>query len=873
MKKVISVVVLLTVLFLSSACQSETAQDFSAGPEVSEQIESALASVNPSFDFVQLSENESQTVRFTLATAEIPPQKVDVLFLFDVTGSMGEVLGEAKENGVQIMNSLAASYPDIAFGVASFADFDSYTEYENDYPWRLDLDINSNISGNANVINELSILNGGDSPESTLTALWNSTEIGWRSGSRRIIVLFSDAPVHDPEFYLAVGGSDFGLDPGPDAMLNTSDDLRMETTIQHLADNGISVFTVYASAEPNEILQYGFKFIADETGGKVFNLENASDLSRILEKDLRDSIETIGILTVDAISHDSENLKVTVSPERYTHVEGGESREFTVQITSAEKINRATESIVELVFLADENPVASANITVGLANSSSNSFWWWLVGIILLISVLANNREKILAILQTEKIYILVHHQDIRETRIKIHDGFLIGSDTDSDLVLTEVGVEAKHARLRISDGKWLIASPGGAENIVLDDRRIDAAVLKPGDDIQLGDAHLKFRVEKAPKESGIEEIRAKNYGHSSAEGITKFWNISRERFYELDFRQVKVYWECLSEWFMGLGNLRWFVLAGAVVITLILFWPNDRKVESPDISEALTDSTAPIPTNTSAPVLTPTPVPSVGSTIISEIDGMKMVYVPAGEFQMGSDSDIVFDQCDEIRNNCKRDWFEDEEPVTKVYLDAYWIDQTEVTNAMYEKCVAKGECDAPFVSSSAHRDDYYGNIEFSNYPVIAVSYYDANAYCLWAGRRLPTEAEWEKAARGGLEGKLYPWGNDAPVCEYGAENGAKFNDKANCENTDTEPVGSYAPNGYGIFDMAGNVDEWTSSLHYSYPYVANDGRENTSSAFVRVPRGGSWGSVDIHIRSAGRYGFRSDDPSNFIGFRCVLSP
>ena len=136
--------------------------------------------------------------------------------------------------------------------------------------------------------------------------------------------------------------------------------------------------------------------------------------------------------------------------------------------------------------------------------------------------------------------------------------------------------------------------------------------------------------------------------------------------------------------------------------------------------------------TNTPKPLATATPILGVGPIQVSSKDGMVQVYVPAGEFEMGGNK------------------HGDEKPIHTVYLDAFWIDQTEVTNAQYEKCVQDGQCAAPRHASSVTRDNYYGNSTYDDYPVIYVSWDDAVDFCSWAGRRLPTEAEWEKAARGG---------------------------------------------------------------------------------------------------------------------------
>ncbi|MCX6053963.1 MAG: SUMF1/EgtB/PvdO family nonheme iron enzyme [Chloroflexi bacterium] len=245
-------------------------------------------------------------------------------------------------------------------------------------------------------------------------------------------------------------------------------------------------------------------------------------------------------------------------------------------------------------------------------------------------------------------------------------------------------------------------------------------------------------------------------------------------------------------------------------------------------------------------PVVTSTFVPlpkselKTVSRMAVENDGMMLMLVPEGEFEMGSN-----------------DGNDDEKPVRAVWLDSFWIDQTEVTNAMYGKCVTEGTCKP---SEFADNNMFNG----SDQPVVGVDWNDATAYCKWAGRRLPTEAEWEKAARG-TDGRTYPWG-EGLAC-----------DKANyepCKNITTE-VGTYAigASPYGVLDMAGNVWEWTADW-YDPSYYNNSTKRNPAgpgSGEYRVLRGGSWdpdGGVRAAYRGAGNPDFGTRD----FGFRCAVS-
>lgn len=227
------------------------------------------------------------------------------------------------------------------------------------------------------------------------------------------------------------------------------------------------------------------------------------------------------------------------------------------------------------------------------------------------------------------------------------------------------------------------------------------------------------------------------------------------------------------------------------------------------------------------------------------------MRLVPAGEFKMGSDADSD-------SNN----------PEHAVYLDAYYVDVYEVTNAQYDICVMAGACKRPDFDRTDFRPSYFGNSQYDNYPVIYVNWYMAKTYCEWRGARLPTEAEWEKAARG-TDGRSYPWGQGIS-CDLANYDGDPASSSF-CAG-DTSEVGSHAnaTSPYGMYDMAGNVFEWVSSLYQPYPYDATDGREDPARGGSRVIRGGAWSEGPGDQRVFYRSWVGPELSETAIGFRCA---
>jgi formylglycine-generating enzyme required for sulfatase activity len=229
--------------------------------------------------------------------------------------------------------------------------------------------------------------------------------------------------------------------------------------------------------------------------------------------------------------------------------------------------------------------------------------------------------------------------------------------------------------------------------------------------------------------------------------------------------------------------------------------------------------------------------------------DNAPLVFVPAGEFTMGSTL------------------LPNEKPIHLVYVNDFWIDQYEVSNALYQKCVAAQACLPPIEGyTDRHPDGYFANPTYHDFPAATVNWSEADQYCRWAGKRLPTEAEWEKAARG-TDARAFPWGNTFDQ--------ARVNSAYNLELV-TVAVNRY-PDGvspYGAYNMSGNVWEWSADW-YDENYYATAPRDNPTGPLtgkLKALRGGGYGVFDAAMRTSLR---RDMDPSTrtpYIGFRCARS-
>ena len=284
------------------------------------------------------------------------------------------------------------------------------------------------------------------------------------------------------------------------------------------------------------------------------------------------------------------------------------------------------------------------------------------------------------------------------------------------------------------------------------------------------------------------------------------------------------------------------FVMTIALILGIASCTPAPTPVatQPPATTEPATEAPTVIPSPTIVPVSLAGP--ENGSTMVW-VDGSTLIYIPTTEFKMGNGG---FDA-----------------PEHNVTLDNYWIYQTKVTNRMYAQCVGVGSCTPPAQELGG---DVYSNPDYANHPVVGVTWDQAQAYCSWTQGRLPTEAEWENAARG-KESNLFPWGNDEPACDL-----LNF---AYCVGHTTD-VNAYADgtSSYGLLDMAGNVFEWIGDW-YSENYYGEASLANPvgpDSGEFRVVRGSSFETDPDQAETAIRHFLAPSQHRRDTGFRCVVT-
>ena len=297
------------------------------------------------------------------------------------------------------------------------------------------------------------------------------------------------------------------------------------------------------------------------------------------------------------------------------------------------------------------------------------------------------------------------------------------------------------------------------------------------------------------------------------------------------------------------------------------------------------TPTPPPTPLPTPTPTQEPTPaLPKLDDSQTRAIDGMVMVFVPEGQFRMGSSTDeLAYGTelcalCGDVVN-CDNVPFTREQPERTVTLDAFWIDQREVTNAQYFSCIDAGVCTAQACTEEPPIEPAHlweeGRFDGAQQPVVCVNWDQAQAYCAWVGGRLPSEAEWEFAARG-PDSLDYPWGERFEADQLNACDANCGLKRANANVDDgyafPAPVGSY-PDGaswVGALDMAGNVWEWVSDWYGNYLPGDEVNPPGPASGTSRVARGGGWDSTSYGARSAYRGWGAPQKASSVAGFRCV---
>ena len=269
--------------------------------------------------------------------------------------------------------------------------------------------------------------------------------------------------------------------------------------------------------------------------------------------------------------------------------------------------------------------------------------------------------------------------------------------------------------------------------------------------------------------------------------------------------------------------------------------------------------------------------------------DNAPMAFVAEGPFTRGiseAQARQAFELCESFTPEvCEEDWFDAEQPQRAIKLDAFWIDVFEVTNTQHDRCVREGAC-PPIDKANCQVWDieegdwrqltppevrtHYGD---PDKPVVCVDWNDADTYCRWAGKHLPSEAQWEKAARGN-DARTFPWGEQTPTCAMAHMSSVEAGGEG-CGTGATSPIGAHAPaaSPYGAQDMSGNALEWTLDFQSDDFYAKSPEKNpvNDTPAERRIIRGGAWNNEPAFLRTTTRGSFPPEFRTVYTGFRCAL--
>lgn len=307
--------------------------------------------VSPSHIEVTLRPGECIQENLTVEIGDAPLPKLDVLLVVDVTGSMDEIIDNVTESMAEITTNIKALVPDVAFGLATFADYPDPPDLDTilDYPWRLDLPVTTDFTRLENSLQSITLVSGGDESEAYLRALDETTRITWRENSKRVVILFGDAIPHDP-------------DPGKDEKLGTADDLTEESVLDALNAQNISVLSVYSNSASRSF----YTTISSQTSGQSFELEDASQAGQSVWTLLQESVRNIQTLTLEPVDTDPQTIW---EPGAYHLVATSSTKVFIVTLCAPEIYGG--DITTSLLVLADSVTVATVPVAIQVISPTS----------------------------------------------------------------------------------------------------------------------------------------------------------------------------------------------------------------------------------------------------------------------------------------------------------------------------------------------------------------------------------------------------------------------------------------------------------------------------------------------------------------------